>query len=888
LQFLHLPEVETARGRVNIPTDFTEKVVVQLPVHNKDAAKKAERPITEVVLSGEFDLNPPVVRVTKRSSGELGGDVKVTDPSGQFENNTEPAQSGVHTPEEAGSEKTVPKKTGSRVGVVGRLIIDVTMSADIKVLFDRADAKAASSKAVVTTGVESFVAVCKLMALPFELHNMFRDWLIETVGISEETLVTGRVKLKPGLRLPYPTGCRWQDLKAEGSRKQRRAYHVDFSPEEDAAWAVEIWLDELLLAQNSQVAAGGRYCFNIKTSVAEIASEIDNLRPVTSVFAAKKKRLKAVATGSTPAPSSVKGALDSEEALEWVKSMNNEFDGLVELGVFDLGFTKADLLAEGIDIDKRPAVPCGQYFENKFDSQGQIAKRKARIAIQGHPGNMQKGVHYNETFAATPRESTARIMCALVVMLNLVRRAFDITKAFCWADRLKGDFIALKYPDGFKQFHKTTGEELFIVLRKNLYGDPAAGRTFSKARNKEIMKRFNGDGWTCIRTRMDPCLFYVTKAGGLIRGVTKAGGLIPGEPKRAWMLVHVDDCDIIAEGNEMADAMMVVFTGIFKITVVDPVFMLGIRRRLHYDASGKVESCECDMIAFIEGMYEAFKAHMPVKIPTDPVPPKLFLSKADVISEEESAAVIKAGFQAAVGMLLWAVRHCHAIGKAGVSMMCRVMSKPSWRAFNAAMQLIAYLYHNRTEGIKFSVQGNRQMIGFVDASNKPDVLHDGICQWGTVFMWMGGPICEISKKLRQVGLSSEHNEYMAMYYAHQQLIWIRQLLQEMGLGAFIEKPTVMFADNNAANTLSREDVVTHGNQYVALSYHFNKEVQEQAISTVHYIKTDDNISDLMSKCVDVVARKRLQGPLSGYDIRLIKRIELQVIEIYKTWKHEDC
>ncbi len=83
-------------------------------------------------------------------------------------------------------------------------------------------------------------------------------------------------------------------------------------------------------------------------------------------------------------------------------------------------------------------------------------------------------------------------------------------------------------------------------------------------------------------------------------------------------------------------------------------------------------------------------------------------------------------------------------------------------------------------------------------------------------------------------------------------------------------------------------MVTHGNQYVALSYHFNKEVQEQAISTVHYIKTDDNISDLMSKCVDVLARKRLQGPLSGYDIRLIKRIELQVIEIYKTWKLEEC
>jgi hypothetical protein len=109
---------------------------------------------------------------------------------------------------------------------------------------------------------------------------------------------------------------------------------------------------------------------------------------------------------------------------------------------------------------------------------------------------------------------------------------------------------------------------------------------------------------------------------------------------------------------------------------------------------------------------------------------------------------------------------------------------------------------------------------------------------------------------------------------------------EMGLGSFIERPTVMFADNTAANTLSREDVVTHGNQYVALAYHYNKEVQEQGVSRVHYIKTDDNISDLMSKCVDVATRKRLQGALSGYDTRLIRRIELQVMEIYDTMAKE--
>jgi hypothetical protein len=38
-----------------------------------------------------------------------------------------------------------------------------------------------------------------------------------------------------------------------------------------------------------------------------------------------------------------------------------------------------------------------------------------------------------------------------------------------------------------------------------------------------------------------------------------------------------------------------------------------------------------------------------------------------------------------------------------------VMSKPSWRAFNAAMQLIAYLCHNRIDGemVIYELKSNR-------------------------------------------------------------------------------------------------------------------------------------------------------------------------------------
>ena len=78
--------------------------------------------------------------------------------------------------------------------------------------------------------------------------------------------------------------------------------------------------------------------------------------------------------------------------------------------------------------------------------------------------------------------------------------------------------------------------------------------------------------------------------------------------------------------------------------------------------------------------------------------------------------------------------------------------------------------------------------------------------------------------------------------------------------------------NKPANILSKEDIVTSGNQYMYLPYHFNKEVQEMGLSKVDYINTLDNISDLGTKAVDATTLKTLAPAALGHDHRLIKKI----------------
>ena len=131
---------------------------------------------------------------------------------------------------------------------------------------------------------------------------------------------------------------------------------------------------------------------------------------------------------------------------------------------------------------------------------------------------------------------------------------------------------------------------------------------------------------------------------------------------------------------------------------------------------------------------------------------------------------------------------------------------------------------------------------------------------------------DISKKLTHISLATQTAEYMAMAFAHQSMAWTRQLFQEMHLIHLIEHSTLMFGDNKPANILATEDVVTSGNQYVYLPYHYNKEVQELGLSIVHYVRTKDNISNLLTKAVKVAEFKTLANALTGHDVTLINRL----------------
>ena len=102
---------------------------------------------------------------------------------------------------------------------------------------------------------------------------------------------------------------------------------------------------------------------------------------------------------------------------------------------------------------------------------------------------------------------------------------------------------------------------------------------------------------------------------------------------------------------------------------------------------------------------------------------------------------------------------------------------------------------------------------------------------------------------------------------------------EMGLDECVKDPTVLFADNIPANTLAKEDIVTSGNQYIYLPYHYNKEVQEEGHSLVSFIISGDNMSDLLTKAVGTKEFDTLYSGLIGHNMELLLRYADKAAEL---------
>ena len=484
---------------------------------------------------------------------------------------------------------------------------------------------------------------------------------------------------------------------------------------------------------------------------------------------------------------------------------HKEFKSLLHFRTFELRS-----LPQG-----RKAIGCKWIFKVKAKDDGAIDKFKARLVIQGF--SQRPGIDYDETFAPVAHQESIRLLLALAAQHAYKLRHVDIVGAF-----LNGDMeeqVFMKQPEGFVDPGK---QHMVCELLKALYGLKQAGMVWNK--------RFSTFLTETLRFKQlcaDPCIYILRRDAKLI-----------------VLGLHVDDTLMVHNDDDMCDEVVRTIASEFEITDMGtPTRLLGMRvRRSPTDAS-----ISLDQEAYIAELLK--RHHMDECHPaTLPHQPGLHLSKRMCpTTAEETEEMARVPYGELVGGLLWLAINTRPDIKQAVSVLCRFVKNPGRRHWAAAELILHYLQGTRTLGLLYSRNDrNAHLEGYADSdfANDPDKSRSVSAY---VIMMANGPVAWKSKLQSSVATSSVHDEYVALYEAVREVVWLRQLLRELGHAA--TGPTTIFEDNKGSISMASNNRTDPKTKHIDVKYHFTREHVKSNTVAIVYKPTAEMVADALTKPV---------------------------------------
>ena len=203
-------------------------------------------------------------------------------------------------------------------------------------------------------------------------------------------------------------------------------------------------------------------------------------------------------------------------------------------------------------------------------------------------------------------------------------------------------------------------------------------------------------------------------------------------------------------------------------------------------------------------------------------------------------------YQAAVGALNHAAVMTRPDISKAVQTVAQFSSNPGKHHWDAVIRIIRYLRTTRNWVLTLGGKtAEVRLLGYCDADHANSSDH-GRSISGYAMMLGNGCFSWSSKKQTATALSTGEAEYYATTHAGREILWLRQLLAEIGFSPSI--CTTLHVDNTSSiRMIETPDQVTNRTKHINIVYHWmHEEVLKQTITPV-YVPSEQNISDIFTK-----------------------------------------
>lgn len=497
-----------------------------------------------------------------------------------------------------------------------------------------------------------------------------------------------------------------------------------------------------------------------------------------------------------PLPISFNDIFNRSDTNKWLAAIQSEIDSLRSNQTWCLVDKPI-----GVNI-----VSCRWIFTIKSNELGEPVRYKARLVARGFS---QQYLHdYEETFAPVARITTFRLILAFANQNNLLIHHMDVKTAFL-NGILKED-IYMEVPNGI-----VSKPNQICKLNKALYGLKQASRCWYE-RFDHVIKNIGFES-----SKVDPCLYILNKNN---------------IDENVYIILHVDDLLLITKCIKNMQYYKNCLMKSFEMTDLQEIkLFLGIRIERNKDKISLDQSTYLQNVLNRYSMSDCNSSKSP------------FSSKLNYTALN-SDTHYDAPCKNVIGCLMYAMLCTRPDLCAPISILSRYQSKNNEELWKCLKHLLRYVKGTIHLKLTFhKCDYHRLITGFADSDWGGDEL-DRKSTTGYLFQIFNN--CTISwstRKQSTVAVSSTEAEYMALFEAVREAIWIKSVLNSIYIE--LSEPIVIFEDNNSCISIANNPTNHKKSKHIDIKYHFTREQINKNVIQLKHISTGNQLADMFTKAI---------------------------------------
>ena len=218
---------------------------------------------------------------------------------------------------------------------------------------------------------------------------------------------------------------------------------------------------------------------------------------------------------------------------------------------------------------------------------------------------------------------------------------------------------------------------------------------------------------------------------------------------------------------------------------------------------------------------------------------------------------LRSRFQTVIGSLLYLMLGTRPDLAFAVTKLAQFASNPSDDHLNRALYICRYLVGTKDYSLVYNGASQAGLIAGTDSDWASDP-HSRRSQTGFFLKLANGIFSWQSRAQKTIAHSSTEAEYMAMSDCSRQVVWVRNLLAELG---YHVSHIPLSGDNQGSIFIASNPVTEPRSKHIDIRYHYIREVHDKGIVDVFYIDGNNNPADIFTKNLGAVKFLKFRSQL---------------------------